>query len=144
MSYPPPHVKLKMAYPPHLDISRLPNLTELTIWASILCKPEGSWIESPIPTIAQVAATSPSLKRLILRIKIDPWGVDDIADSKIWRPLVSLAVRPSLEHIELGIISVSSKKRGIPDIDVISTLLRVSELKKMYEESFLSLKEVGE
>ena len=118
----------------------LPNLTELTIWASILCKSEGSWIESPIPSIAQVAATSPSVVWLILRIEI---GVDHIAASKIWKPLMSLTVHPSLEHIELGIISMSSKRRGIPDIDVISTLLRVSELKKMCKKSFLLLKEVG-
>jgi len=130
-----------MRHPPYLDLSRLPNLTELTIWASIQCKSKGLWINSPIPSIAQVAATSPSLKRLILRIKIDPRSVDGIAKSKIWSPLLPLNASPSLEHIELGIISVSSKRL---DINAISTLLRVSELKKMYEESFLSLKEVGE
>jgi len=130
-----------------ITLSRLLNLTRLTISASIRTFRDGMFVSSSIPSITRLAATSPSLKRLILRVTMNPWHTNVTAESDIWEPLVSLAEHPSLEHIELGIISVTSKKerRGRPPyIDVESSLMRVPELKKLCEDGFLSMKEAVE
>lgn len=98
------------------------------------------WVYAAFPTIAHVAATSPSLQRLILHIKMDSEHIDTIANSHIWRPLVSLTEHSSLEHIEVEIISEAWQKKDT----TISTLMGVPELKKMCEDSFLSVKVVVE
>src|SRR5260221_6843157 len=99
-------------YPPPLSL--LPKLKRLTVWDSIHSR-EGFepqvLVFSPIHLIAHFVATSLSLERLILHVGMAPWHINDIAKSDIWGPLVSLAERPSLEHIELGVVPVVSKKR---------------------------------
>jgi hypothetical protein len=125
-------------YPPPLSL--LPNLKKFTVWDSILTGEYfgvGVTVGSPIPTIVPFVAKSPSIKRLILHLVIPPWHINDIATSDIWTPLNSLAQHPSLEHIELGV--ASKKRRGTADIDMISVLMGVPELKQMCEESFLSM-----
>lgn len=90
-----------------LPFSLLPKLKRLTVWDSIHSRDfEQVFVLSPIHLIAHFVATSLSLERLILHINMAPWHINDIAESDIWGPLVSLAERPSLEHIELGVVPV--------------------------------------
>ena len=93
--------------------------------------------------MAHFVAKSQSLKRLILYINMVPWHINDIAKSDVWTSLVSLAERPSLEHIELGVAPlVSKKRRGMARtsrIDMVSVLMGVPELKQLCEEGFLSM-----
>jgi hypothetical protein len=125
-------------------LSLLPNLKQLTVWDTIHSREiyldTGVFVVSPIPQMAHFAAASLSLKRLILYVNMAPWHINDIAKSDVWRPLVSLAERPSLEHIELRVVPlVSKRRRDMALIDMISVLMGVPELKQLCEEGFLSM-----
>jgi len=128
-----------------LPLSLLPNLKQLTIWDAIgsreLLIQHKFLVNFPFPYVANFVATSQSLKRLILYINMAPWHINDIAKSVVWRPLVLLAERPSLEHIELRVVpSVSKDRRDMEArIDMISVLMGVPELKQLCEEGFLSM-----
>ena len=126
---------------PPLDL--LPNLKQLTLWDTIRSRdhyidPE-VFVASPFPLMAHFVAKSQSLKRLILYIIMAPWHINDIAKSDVWTSLVSLAERPSLEHIELRVVPSVKNRRGMARIDMISVLMGVPELKQLCEEGFLSM-----
>lgn len=87
-----------------------------------------------IPSIISLVATSPSLKRLILRTAINPFYAesDITAIPYFCRPLVLLVDHCSLEHIEIRILTLNM---------VLSDLLMVGvpELKVLCDRGFLSV-----
>ena len=124
------------------SLSLLPNLEKLIIGGSIFSGESydgGVHVVSPVPAITRFVTTSPSLKRLVLHLAIAPWHINGIAKFDSWTPLDSLAEHPSLEHIELGVISKRQRRRDVAGVDMISVLMGVPELKQMCEKSFLSM-----
>jgi hypothetical protein len=121
-----------------LTFSHIRTLTQLTIYASISTYPNFS----PIPAIISLVTTSPSLKLLILRTPVDPQRFELTAVSDLFRPLVSLVDHSSLDHIELRIalfkggLDWSSQK---VDILVTPLLMKVPELKELFDKGFLSV-----
>jgi len=130
---------------PPLTLSHIQKLTQFTVSAYLDCDSySGLCVNSLIPGIISLVATSPSLKCLILRTTISPWRFDISAIPDFCRPLVSLVDHPSLEHIELRIISVSLKGKDEywQEIGggIISSLMTVPKLKMLCNNGFLSVR----
>ena len=130
---------LKMDPPftlPPFTLSYIQNLTQLTIFISLPCG-YGRSVDSAIPGIVNVVATSPSLKRLILRAPVNPrFDVTVVPD--FCKSLVSLVDHYSLEHIELQFVSAwgcDAQKFAIYVLEV----LQASKLKMLCNNGFLSV-----
>ena len=130
---------------PPLTLSHIQKLTQLTVSAYLECDSySGLCVNSLIPGIISLVATSPSLKCLILRTTISPWRFNITAVPDFCRPLVSLVDHPSLEHIELRIISMffMGKDEFWQEIRgaIISSLMKVPKLKMLCNNGFLSVR----
>ena len=128
-----------------LTLSHLQKLTQLTVSASLYCNLDsGLCVDSLIPGIISLVATSPSLKRLILRTTVYPWRFNVTAVPDFCRPLVSLVDHSSLEHIELRVIpSLRGQDEFWQEVvsgSIIFSLMKVPELKVLCNKGFLSVR----
>jgi len=136
--------KGRLEMDPPLTLSHIQKLTQLTVSTHLNCDLDsGLCVDSLIPGIISLVATSPSLKCLILRTTISPWRFDISALPDFCRPLVSLVDHPSLEHIELRIITVAMKGQDELSQELVSdvtlSLMEVPELKMLCNKGFLSV-----
>ena len=123
---------------PPLTLSHIQKLTQLTVSTYLSHHSRHSFISA---IIIRLVATSPSLKRLILCASIGQ-GFDVGDMPEFCRPL-ALLVSSSLEHIELGIVTVlrfDEQDKIEFDRDIITSLMGVPELKKLCDTGFLSVR----
>ena len=127
---------------PPLTLSHIQKLTQLTVLTPLQCDYD-LCIDSLIPSIVSLVATSPSLKRLILLVLVIPWRFRVTAVPDFCGPLVSLVSHCSLEHIELQFkLSLRGEKVSQMIQEVVRDMpevLRVPELKELYSSGFLSV-----
>jgi hypothetical protein len=126
-----------MEMDPPLIISHIQKLKQLTVSVYLDCMR----VDSLLPGIISLVATSSPLKRLILRAAIRPGPFNISAVPDFFRPLVSLADRSSLEHIELRIMLVLRQSDDWQIFgDIVYLLKKVPELKILWNMGFLSVR----
>jgi hypothetical protein len=125
-----------------LTLSHNQNLTQLTVSAFLLCdRVTGLCEYSPVPRIVRLVATSQSLKRLVLRTTISPWGFHVPSVPDFFKPLVPLVNHSSLEHIELRITSCIRKEDENFRKLVSDCLMKADGLKTLCNDGFLSVRD---
>jgi hypothetical protein len=128
----------RMEMDPPLTISHIQKLTQLTVSVYLDCKA----FDSLLPGIINLVAASSPLKRLILRATIRPGTFHMAAVPNFFRPLVSLADHPSLEHIEIRIVIVMGRGENWtkPFGDIVYLLKNMPALKILWNKGCLSVR----